>query len=595
VVGQGEIDIVHDQDLLISEARLHAEVGLARRFAASVMVPVRVIDTSIRYLDGSGAEVQLVTPGIHHRNETLSGIGDPMVLGAAAGSLGGWRLTARAGVTIPLGRTEEDPFALGDLGLRHQHIQMGTGTVNPVLAAEAARAWGPWRLGAFALTQQVIYENGRGFQAGDRYAGGVALRRRLGARWSVRGGVDAVGETAERWNGMTYTDEGNRGRFDLIAGAGAAWAATKQLGLDAAIKIPVITHAVGGQLDMPAIVELGASWSFGGPEGHEHHHEHAHGEHGEHGHEHGEHGHDEHGERAGDPLHPDTTGLDVADLGKPGEAVDLVPVRGKVTIFDFWATWCEPCKVLEGVLVELARAHPDVVAIRRVDAADWDSPVVARYLTPKGLGLPHLKICDPAGRLLLERSSESGKLEELISSVRALVEAEAARRGPSRPAPPAPAPPQQPQEPPAPPQQPPSPPQQPSATPAAPAPPSQPQEPPAPPPPAPPPPAPPPSPAVTRPQPPPAAKAPTFSITVTSKGFEPSDVTVPAGRPVTLRFLRTVQGTCATEIVMEVGGQKLVKDLPLNKPVELTLTFPRPGRIGYACAMNMIHGSITAR
>jgi thiol-disulfide isomerase/thioredoxin/plastocyanin len=558
-------------------------VGIARRFAASVMVPVRVIDTSIRYLDMAGAVVQLDSPNIHHRNETLSGIGDPMVLGAVGGSLGGWRLTARAGLTIPLGRTEEDPFALGDLGLRHQHIQMGTGTVNPVLAAEAARSWGPWRLGAFALTQQAVYENGHGYQAGDRYAGGVALRRRLGARWSVRGGVDAVGETAERWNGMTHSDEGNRGRFDLIAGAGASWAATKQLGLDAAIKIPVITHVVGGQLDMPAIVELGASWSFGGPKGHEHHHDHEHGEH-EHEHEHDQHAH---GERAGDPLHPDTTGLDVVDLGKPGEAVDLVPVRDKVTIFDFWATWCEPCKVLEGVLVEIARAHPDVVAIRRVDAADWDSPVVARYLTPKGLGLPHLKIYDPAGRLLLERSSESGKLEELIGAVRALVEAEAARRGPSRPA----APPQQPALPPqqsSPPQQPPS------ELPAAPTPPSQPQEPPASTPPSPPAP-PPPSPPATRPQPPAAAPAPTFSITITSKGFEPSDVTVPAGRPVRLRFLRTVQGTCATEVVMEVGGQKLVKDLPLNKPVELTLTFPRPGRIGYACAMNMIHGSITAR
>jgi thiol-disulfide isomerase/thioredoxin/plastocyanin len=591
VVGQGEIDIVHDQDLLISEARLHAEVGLARRFAASVMVPVRVIDTSIRYLDGSGAEVQLVTPGIHHRNEMVSGIGDPMVLGAASGSLGGWRLTARAGLTIPLGRTEEDPFALGDMGIRHQHVQMGTGTVNPVLAAEVARGWGAWRLGAFALTQQVVYENGHGYQAGDRYAGGVALRRRLGARWSVRGGVDAVGETAERWNGMTYADEGNRGRFDLIAGAGASWAATKQLGLDAAIKLPVITRAVGGQLDMPVILEVGASWSFGGPKrGDDHEHEHEHGEHEhEHGdHEHGEHEHGDHGpgERAGDPLHPDTTGLDVADLGKPGEAVDLVPVRGKVTIFDFWATWCEPCKVLEGVLVDLARAHPDVVAIRRVDAADWDSAVVARYLTPKGLGLPHLKIYDPAGRLLLERSSETGKLEELIGAVRALVEAEAAKQHPSplqQPppsgTPAAPAPPSPPQE-------------SPAATPPSPS-----QEPPAPPPPVPasPPPPPPPAPRPPPPPPPAAAKAPTFSITVTSKGFEPSDVKVPAGRPVTLRFLRTVQGTCATEVVMEVGGKKLVKDLPLNKPVELTLTFPRPGRTGYACAMDMIRGSITAQ
>jgi plastocyanin domain-containing protein len=46
---------------------------------------------------------------------------------------------------------------------------------------------------------------------------------------------------------------------------------------------------------------------------------------------------------------------------------------------------------------------------------------------------------------------------------------------------------------------------------------------------------------------------------------------------------------------MQHGGKKLVKDLPLNKTVELTLTFPRPGRVGYACAMDMIRGSITAQ
>jgi thiol-disulfide isomerase/thioredoxin len=413
------------------------DVGLPRRLSASLVVPIRFVGSSIRYLDPTGAEVQLVAPDIHHRNETVSGVGDPMLLGGGSGSLGGWRFTGRVGLTIPIGRTEEDPFAAEELGVRHQHIQMGTGTVNPVIAAEAARAWGRWRFGAFALSQQVVYENGRGYQAGDRYAGGVALLRRLGSRWSVRGGIDALGETAERWNGMTYSDDGNRGRFDLIAGAGASWAVTRQIGLDAALKIPVITHAVGGQLDMPAIVELGASWTFGASRarggGHGHDHEGHDHEHGEHGHEHGKRGepdkpdkhgkHDKHGEHGA----PDTRGLDIADVGAPGEAVDLVPVPGKLTIFDFWATWCEPCKILEPALVELARAHPGVVAIRRIDAVDWDSPVVARYLTPKGAGLPHVQVFDPSGRLVFEGGGDGGQLEELIGAVRSLVEAEAAR------------------------------------------------------------------------------------------------------------------------------------------------------------------------
>lgn len=435
VIGQGSIDVVHDQELLIGEARLSLDAGITRRFGASLMLPVRVVGATIRYLDTSGTEVQLARENIHHRNETVSGLGDPMLLGSTSLALGSWRVAARAGFTVPIGGTEENPFALGDMGLRHQHIQMGTGTVNPVVAAEVARSWGSWRFGAFALSQQVVYENGKGYQAGDRYAGGVVLRRAISSRWQVRGGIDALGETAERWAGVAPADDGNRGRFDLIFGAGASFAVTPHVGIDVGLKIPAITHAVGGQLRVPAIFDVGASWSFGKPPAAAAHaHEHGEGEHGE-----GEHGEDDHGEHAhdgdgqaekhGDKVaHADAAGLDVSDLGKPGEAVELVPVPGKVTIFDFWAEWCQPCKVLEPALVEIARAHPDLVAIRRIDTVDWDSAAVAKHLAPKAYGLPHLKVFDRSGRMVLERSSEAGKLDALIAAVRALVEAEAAKR-----------------------------------------------------------------------------------------------------------------------------------------------------------------------
>src|SRR5690606_4739140 len=135
--------------------------------------------------------------------------------------------------------------------------------------------------------------------------------------------------------------------------------------------------------------EVGAAWSFGGASGahaeeeehahdhdHAHGHEHENGEHDDHGHG-GEGGHD-HGNEATHAL--DTSGADVADVGENGERVDLVPVPGKLTIFDFWAEWCQPCKTLEPVLVELARAHPDRVALRRVEVIDWDSPVAAQHL-----------------------------------------------------------------------------------------------------------------------------------------------------------------------------------------------------------------------
>ncbi len=501
--GRGAIDIVHDQSLLISEARLSVGVGITRRIGLSLMVPFRIIDTSIRFNDSDGAEVMLLQPSIHHRNETVTGLGDPMLLGSTSLTLGSWRLTARGGLTLPIGRTEEDPFALGDAGLPHQHIQLGTGTVNPVLGVEAARSWGAWRFGGFGLSQQVVYEGSKGYQAGDRYAVGAVVQRRLGTRWSVRGSVDALAEMAERWNGTQPTDDGNQGRFDLIFGVGASFAATSTLGVDVSLKRPAITHAVGGQLAMPAILEVGASWSFGGSKAPHH----------------DDHDHDDHHDDPHDE-HVDTAGLDIADLGKPGEAVDLVPVAGKITIFDFWAEWCQPCKVLEPALVDLARAHPTLVAIRRIDAVDWDSAAVARYLTPKAYNLPHLRVFDASGKLVLEKSSEAGKLGALIEEVRSLVEGKHPPRTQATVAP--------------------------------------------------------------------------VRVTVTAKGFEPSNVVVPVGTPVTLQFTRTVEDSCGTEIIMHVDGKPIVKDLPLNKTVELTLTFSKPETVEYRCAMDMFHGSITA-
>ncbi len=71
----------------------------------------------------------------HHRNETYTGPGDTDVLL-------GYRTTGflmendfligRIGTTLPFGKTEEDPWKLGDAGLKHLHIQFGTGTFNPV-------------------------------------------------------------------------------------------------------------------------------------------------------------------------------------------------------------------------------------------------------------------------------------------------------------------------------------------------------------------------------------------------------------------------------------------------------------------------------
>jgi plastocyanin domain-containing protein len=85
-------------------------------------------------------------------------------------------------------------------------------------------------------------------------------------------------------------------------------------------------------------------------------------------------------------------------------------------------------------------------------------------------------------------------------------------------------------------------------------------------------------------------------ITVTSKGFEPEGITVPAKTPLTLVFTRKTEATCTKKIVVKLGdGKTIERPLPLDTPVEIAVTFPKAGKLGYACSMDMNKGTITVQ
>jgi plastocyanin domain-containing protein len=85
-----------------------------------------------------------------------------------------------------------------------------------------------------------------------------------------------------------------------------------------------------------------------------------------------------------------------------------------------------------------------------------------------------------------------------------------------------------------------------------------------------------------------AREAQVVAITVTSKGFEPSSITVRQGTPVKLVVTRKTERTCATEIVMKDFGVN--QPLPLEKPVTVVVNPKSPGQYRFACGMDMIAG-----
>jgi len=93
--------------------------------------------------------------------------------------------------------------------------------------------------------------------------------------------------------------------------------------------------------------------------------------------------------------------------------------------------------------------------------------------------------------------------------------------------------------------------------------------------------------------PPPAAPAErVVEIKVTDAGFVPREVRAKKGQPITLVFLRITDRTCITAI--DVPAEKVKGlELPLNKPVRLTITPQKAGVEAFHCtAMAMGGGKI---
>jgi len=87
-----------------------------------------------------------------------------------------------------------------------------------------------------------------------------------------------------------------------------------------------------------------------------------------------------------------------------------------------------------------------------------------------------------------------------------------------------------------------------------------------------------------------------IEISVTAHGFDPDAINVPAKKPVTLVFTRKTDQTCTKSVVLTLGdGKKVERELPLDKPVEVAVTFPKAGKLGYACSMNMTKGIIVVQ
>jgi thiol-disulfide isomerase/thioredoxin len=100
-----------------------------------------------------------------------------------------------------------------------------------------------------------------------------------------------------------------------------------------------------------------------------------------------------------DPVAPPPPGSDFLELSKAGEDVpDLASraVPGKVTLFDFYAVWCTPCRKIDAHVAALLERRHDL-AIRKLNVVSWETPLAERYLK-NATSLPLIMIYGRDGR-----------------------------------------------------------------------------------------------------------------------------------------------------------------------------------------------------
>jgi len=254
----GPVPYWHLQQLLVTEASVTVARGIGSKIGAEVVVPFRLVRSRIRYEDLAGQSFVPSPPDVHHRNETLTGISDPRLFAHVGGASGLWSYGARAGISVPLGRTEPNPFELGRLGLPHQHVQFGTGTWDPLFTVGIARLLGHSQVEATGFFRLPLGENAHGYQAGNLYQTSVTISRSLGGGWGGYAGLNRTREEAERWSDR-LEEEGNLGRHDVSLSVGVGRALGESGSFSAGVLAPLHSEAHGEQAESPWLFSL--TWS----------------------------------------------------------------------------------------------------------------------------------------------------------------------------------------------------------------------------------------------------------------------------------------------------------------------------------------------
>ena len=262
-IPDGDQAHAHVLDLHLRNLTLRARIGLTERIGLEIEVPLREVRLKAEF-EGSDGQRLGDFVSIHHRSETVSGIGDIQLSGRfrmrqpLEGN--GWVLDALGGVALPTGGTEPDPFRLGEQGSPHQHVFFGTGTLDPLVGLEVYRPSSSLPMAGWLRLRTSFSANSFGYRGGTRVSSGMGVNPSFGLKsWSFLGQLALYHEEASRWDDRNAR---NSGRTDLLGNLGVFWTPAVDWNLHVVVQIPENLSARGGQLELSPTVSFGGVYSL---------------------------------------------------------------------------------------------------------------------------------------------------------------------------------------------------------------------------------------------------------------------------------------------------------------------------------------------
>jgi len=203
---------------------------------------------------------------IHHRTETYAGLSDLRLLMSHRinGFLGkNGRLDMAFGASLPIGKTEENPLVAGDNGLKHLHIQFGSGTFDPLFELHYANSiTAKTSLALYTINKFPFYSNQLNYKSAVETTSGVSIGHRISDWLSARGTLASFSQGYAKWNGE---NDPNSGLVSFNGNIGLTFYAPDGLLLSPGYRFPISQSTLskeGDTFEYGATFLLNVSYLF---------------------------------------------------------------------------------------------------------------------------------------------------------------------------------------------------------------------------------------------------------------------------------------------------------------------------------------------